>query len=371
MAENLRQQQVESKSTRRNFLEQMGRSAVVGGVVSTLLDNRRLASAAEPATSPAGVPAAGVPAGKVRHRRLGKTGLSVSEIGIGGHSWSYATMLSDGKVRMVSPQEAEEMIRLALDMGVNFIDADTRKEEHTVPGNVLKTLKKRDQMVISARLCHKMKGVKADQDEIYKFLDERLPMWHTDYIDLLMLSNAEYATERSGYWDMEYSIEALDKAKKQGKIRYAGFGSHFTPDLFLEAIEKYGKHYDVISMPYNVRHCAAEEVMPAAEKIGLGTVTIKPFAKGAVFAKLDLKSAYPGLPRDMLAFILDNPLVDVCIPGMHSVPQLKENFSASWTGLSAEARKRLKSFENPLAGLLGAADPRNGLSWLEKGWRLA
>jgi predicted aldo/keto reductase-like oxidoreductase len=80
-----------------------------------------------------------------------------------------------------------------------------------------------------------MKGVARDKQEIYKFVDERLKMWQTDRFDLLMLSNTAGDTKMSGYWDMSYSMEALDKVKKQGKIRFAGFGSHFTPELFLRA----------------------------------------------------------------------------------------------------------------------------------------
>ena len=65
---------------------------------------------------------------------------------------------------------------------------------------------------------------------------------------------------------MSYSMEALDKLKEQGKIRYTGFGCHFTPELFLEAFDKFGDYFDICSMPYNVRHRAAEKLLPAAKE---------------------------------------------------------------------------------------------------------
>ena len=74
---------------------------------------------------------------------------------------------------------------------------------------------------------------------------------------------------------MSYSLEAIAKLKKQGKIRYAGFGCHFTPDGFRKAFANFGRDFEICSMPYNIRHRAAEELLPEAKKLGMGVVTIK------------------------------------------------------------------------------------------------
>ena len=136
-------------ATRRAFLKHVGQGAVAGA----------LAAAAEGAAAPA----EGGP-GRVKARELGQTGLRVSEIGFGGHSWSYARV-PDGRggLRKPTREEAERMISLGVDMGVNFFDACTPPEEHTVPAEVIRRLKIRDRVIISARLCHKMKGVPADR----------------------------------------------------------------------------------------------------------------------------------------------------------------------------------------------------------------
>lgn len=336
-------------TTRRQFLGQIGGGAVAAGLLTGL-------EAAGKAPT----------VGKVKHRTLGKTGLRVSEIGFGGHSWAYKRV-PDGKggLRRVSVDEATRMIGAGLDLGVNFLDACTPSFEHTTPGEVLRRLKKRDQVIISARCCHKMKGRKADKDEVYKFVDERLKMWRIDHFDLLMLSNTENDTPTCGYWEMSHSIEALQKVKKQGKVRFTGFGSHFTPELFLKAIDKYGKFFDVCSVPYNVRHRAAEKVIPAAKKANLGVVTIKPFARGSLLKKRDLSGKDAGLPRDMIAFVLANAQVDVCICGCHTASQMRENFSASWTKLTPATRKRLEQAAAEISG------PQRQLAWLENGWRHA
>ena len=369
-------------STRRQFLGHVGGAALAGGIA---------AAAIAPAKANAASPATEASPGKVGVRVLGKTGLRVSEVGFGGHSWSYARV-PDGKggLRTPSLDEAERMIGIGMEMGVNFFDCCTPMEEHTVPGEVLRRLKARDRAVISARLCHRMKGVEKDKAEVFKFVEERLAALQTDRIDVLMVTNTENDTKQSGYWDMSYAIEALDKVKRQGKVRFTGFGCHFTPELFLTAFEKYGREFDVVSFPYNVRHRAAESLIPAAEKLGLGIVTIKPFGRGDLLTggppaaaktaagleptPLGSRTApgrgmpapvlpQAGLARDMMAFVLQNELVDVCICGVHTEAHVRENFSGSWTKLLPEGRERLER--------LAARTPYPHDDWLERGWRLA
>lgn len=324
--------------TRRRFLGRAGMAIVAGSLGPAWAGN--------------------TPPDQVKKRRLGKTNLMVSEIGFGGHSWEYPRVPDPAGPRKVSEDEAVEIISAALDMGVNFFDADTAISEHELPGKVLKRLDRADDVIVCVRLCHKSHGVPEDKQEIYKFIDERLKLWPMDSVDIMMVS---MTTEE--YWDMSYCIEALEKVKQQGKIRFTGFGSHFTPENYLEAIAKYGDAFDICSAPYNVRHRAAEEVFPVAEKHDLGIVTIKPFARGSLLEDLDLADDDKGTPRRMVAFVLRSKYVDCCLTGLHTFDQMLENFSASWTGLSpadGEALERLASAKPP-------GDP----DWLERSWVLA
>ncbi|MGA2498283.1 MAG: aldo/keto reductase [Tepidisphaeraceae bacterium] len=339
--------------SRRTFLGRIVQTAVAGSTAGSMLD----ASAAE---VPGGMPPAG---GRVRQRVLGRTGLKVSEIGLGGHSWSYAQVpAADGSLRKVNVEEAQGMIGAALGMGVNFLDSCTPLEESATPGEALKRLKARDRFVLSMRVTHKMKGIKEDRQEIYDWAEQRLKLWQTDCMDLCLLCNTESDTPDSGYWDMSWSIEALDKLKQQKKIRYTGFGCHFTPEQFLQAIDKFGGYFEICSLPYNIRHRAAEAVIPAAKKKNMGVITIKPMARGSLLKGRDLQKADAGLPRDMIAFVLGNPQVDICTCGVHTLAQVKENLSASWTELTPERRQRLE---------MAAATPCPGYPWLEEGWHCA
>ena len=374
MTEHNTPDQGPAAASRRAFLKCLGQGAVAGAV-GTVFDEADAAGSAASAS----------PTGCVRQRVLGKTGLKVSEIGFGGHSWSIAGVpTADGSLRQVTVDEAVEMIRTGLEMGVNFLDSCTPLEESSTPGEALKRLKARDRVIVSIRVSHMMKGRKEDRDEIYKWTDRRLALWQTDCVDLCLLCNTADDTPQSGYWDMSYSIEALDKLKQQGKIRYTGFGCHFTPELFLQAIDKFGDYFDVCSLPYNIRHRAAEVVLPAAKKKNLGIITIKPFSRGSLLtgrgletadasnglagsapvasspASRDLEKVGAGLARDMISFVLENQQVDICTCGVHTLGQVREDFSASWTKLTPAGRKRLG---------IAAATPCLGHRWLEEGWR--
>ncbi len=348
----LRQQGV-NVSTRRQFLRQLGLGMVAAGATPQILDNAHGTSKPKKKKQ------------KVKYRILGKTGMKVSEIGFGGHSWSYKRV-PDGKggYRKPTIDEATRMISAGLEMGVNFLDSCTPLEESSVPGEALRRLGKRDKVLVSIRVSHKMKGREYDKKEVYKWTEERLKLWKTDYVDFCLLCNTANDTPRSGYWDMSYSMEALDKLKKQGKIRYTGFGCHFTPELFLEAFDKFGNYFDTISLPYNIRHRAAEKLLPEAKKKRLGVITIKPFARGELLKNPDLKRSDSGLPRDMISFVLENKLVDICTCGVHTIEQVRENFSASWTKLSPSGRKRLEK-------IAATTIADHQYAWLEHDWRYA
>lgn len=341
--------QDDGPGSRREFLSQLGQGAMAGAAAAC---GGAAAEAAPPAT------AGGE---QVARRTLGRSGLQVSELGFGGHSWNFARV-PDGRggLRRTSLEEAERMIAQGLEMGVNFFDSCTPREEHSVPGEVIKRLKRRADVVVSARLCHKMKGAAADKEIIHRWVDERLALWQTDYFDILMLTNSEGDTPQSGYWDMSYALEALGKLKQQGKIRLAGFGCHFTPAGFREAFARFGQQFDVCSVPYNIRHRMAEELLPEAKRLGLGVVTIKAFARGLLFDAPPTVENRAGLGRDLLAFVLENRQVDCCICGVHTEEHVRENFSASWTRLAPAARARLEK--------IAAAPPASPYGWLERGW---
>lgn len=105
--------------------------------------------------------------------------------------------------------------------------------------------------------------------------------------------------------------------------------------------------------------------MPIAKEAGLGVIAIKPFARGSLLKDRALSGADRELPQQMIAFVLENPAVDVCLCGVHTSAQVAQNLSASWTKLTPEQRTQLEA--------LAAATPvpHGEHCWLEDGWRHA
>ncbi len=92
-------------------------------------------------------------------------------------------------------------------------------------------------------------------------------------------------------------------------------------------------------------------------------MTIKAFARGELLKGRDLSGADRGLPRSMIAYVLQNELVDCCICGVISEAELREDLSASWIGLTEEEGQRLEE--------LAASTPCHRYHWLENGWQYA
>ena len=295
---------------------------------------------------------------EVPRRTLGKTGLKVSVVGFGGHSWSYARVpAADGKMRRVTQDEATAMVKLGLDMGINYFDGCTPYAEHEVPGKALHDLGARKHAILCCRNIHKMKGTKQDKTVLHDFIADRLKAWRTDFVDIMF---AGMATEEA--WDMSYAIEALDEIKRKGQARFTGFGSHFSPAIYRDAISRYGQHFDICSMPYNIRHRAAEEIFPRADRAKLGIVTIKPFARGSLFKALradEPEATDADLAAKMIRFVVANERVDVCLCGVHTLDHVRTNFGAAARPLAADERQALRGL---------ALGPTDADDWLEHHW---
>ena len=113
------EQDYQADSTRRQFLRKVGLGAIAATTAPPLIEGARSHTSGH----------------RVKHRTLGKTGLSISEIGIGGHSWAYKRV-PDGKggLRKPTVDEAVEMIGRSIETGVNFLDSCTALVESSTPG---------------------------------------------------------------------------------------------------------------------------------------------------------------------------------------------------------------------------------------------
>lgn len=199
---------------------------------------------------------------RVPKRRLGRTGEKLSIIGFGGI------------VAKDSPrEEVERNVDLSIEMGVNYFDtaaAYGNAEENMGP--VIK--KYRDQIFLTS------KSHKRTARETEELLNQSLTKLHTDHLDLYQmhaLTDVEKDVEAA--FGPGGAIEAFEKAKKAGKIRFIGFSAH-SPEAALKAMDMYD--FDTILYPINFcchfKGKFVMDVLDRAREKDMGILAIKGMA---------------------------------------------------------------------------------------------
>jgi aryl-alcohol dehydrogenase-like predicted oxidoreductase len=246
----------------------------------------------------------------IPRRPLGKTGLEVSVIGLGG---SHLAETKD-------EAEAIRIVHEALDSGVNFLDNAWEYHDGTSEKRVGKALKgRRDQVVLMTKVCTHGRGA----DVAMKQLEDSLKRLGTDHLDLWQIHECVYYDDPERHFRPDGVVAALDKAKQQGKVRFVGFTGHKDPDIHLAML---GMQYafDTCQMPLNCFDAGfarsfEKAVLPEVVRRGMAPIGMKslcgsgePVKRGAVTAEEALRYAM-SLP------------VAVTVTGVDSLEVLHQN----------------------------------------------
>jgi len=192
--------------------------------------------------------------------RLGKTGLEVSRIGIGGIP-----------IQRPSHDEAVKVIQRALDLGVNFIDtargygASEERIGQAIAG-------RRDRVILATKTGGRTAAVALEH------LEQSLRQLNTDYIDLWQFHNVSTFETYEQVLGPGGAMEAAQQALRAGQVRHIGISSHH-----LEVARKAVASglFEAIQFPFNlVNFEAASELLPLAREHGMGFIAMKPFAGG-------------------------------------------------------------------------------------------
>jgi aryl-alcohol dehydrogenase-like predicted oxidoreductase len=300
---------------RRGFLQ-------AAGVAAVALSS---ASAGEPAGAPV---LSNVGPDKIPHKTFGKTKETVSIIGIGGHTLGKAPTVKD----------ATAIAHAAIDAGVTFFDNaweyhQGRAEEWM--GEALKG--KRDQVFLMTKVCTHGRG----KDVAMQQLEESLKRLKTDHLDLWQIHEVVYYNDPDWHARKGGVFEALDQAKKQGKVRFVGFTGHKHPDIHLKMLAT-GYTFDSVQMPLNpfdgTYRSFESNVLPEILKRGIAGLGMKsmggdgrPVMKGVVTAEEALRYAM-SLP------------VAVTISGIDSMEVLNQNLAVTrgFKPMTADEMKALR-----------------------------
>ena len=328
----------------------------------------------------------------MEYRRLGSTGMYVSEI-------SYGNWITHGS--QVETEAAIKCVREALNQGITTFDtadvyANTKAE--VVLAKALKGVR-RESYELFTKVYWPTGPGKNDRGLSRKHIMESchasLKRLNTDHIDLYQLHRFDFETP------LEESLGALDDLVRQGKVMYVGF-SEWTAEQIARGLkiqDQRGYNRFVSSQPqYSALWRVIEaEVVPLSEREGIGQIVWSPMAQGVLTGKYlpgkkapagsratDKKSGAAMISRWMkddvleavqllkpiadsvdlsmsqmaLAWVLQNPNVSSAIMGATKPAQIKDNVKASGVKLPPEV---MKAIDGAL-GKVAERDPKMNVS---------
>jgi len=235
------------------------------------------------------------------YRRQGKTNLMVSAVCLGGHSRS-------------NQEDRTEIVSRCIDAGINYIDACTK-------GEVIRDSKalkgRRDKMYLSLSHCGnetRHSGFRTSK-KLLEVLDGLLKDSNQEYTDLWRITCYEPGGRHSFNTACEM-VDALEKAKKQGKARFIGFSTH--DRRWIKFMIEYFPQIDCVCFPFTTMSKVAQtdSVFEALKKCDVGAFGIKPFAAGSLFRKSQEENDQRA--RLAIRYILHSNTV-IPIPGMNSI----------------------------------------------------
>ena len=251
-------------------------------------------------------------------RTLGRTGVEVSLIGLGGWHLGFDYLDEQLSIRI---------IRTAIDSGINFMDNCWDYNEGASETRMGKAL--RDGYRDRVFLMTKIDG-RTTQDAA-KQLDESLRRLDTNHIDLVQHHEILRFEDPHRIFDAEGANAALIEARDAGKIRFIGFTGHKDPRIhmyMLEVARQNGFVFDTVQMPLNVMdaHYRSFEkmVLPELVKQNIGVLAMKTLANGAILKSQTVTAI------ECLQYAMNLP-ASVVITGCESMENLEQALTAART----------------------------------------
>ena len=221
--------------------------------------------------SMAAAAASGAELGDIPKRRLGRTDMDVTIIGLGG---ARVGNLADEK-------QAIDTIRRCYDLGINYFDtaaAGAYGISQSRYGRALADVNKNIYIGTKTR--------NRTYDHCLLDLNQSLGNMKRDWIDLYMVHNVLNEDDIQHVFGPNGTMELVEKAKRDGKIRYVGFTGHQDPRVLNKIMGMYD--WDAVLMPLSVSDGAREDfsfertTLPAAVDKGLGVIAMKTTGVGVL-----------------------------------------------------------------------------------------
>ncbi|MHC4714725.1 MAG: aldo/keto reductase [Planctomycetota bacterium] len=302
----------------------------------------------------------------MRSRAYGRTGISVSEIGLGGHREGVETR--EGLERdarfFLSASERARVVGRAIEHGVTYFDTTFGCEIASL-GESLRRLKRRDGLFVSAMRVDFFSNWLAEKGDIRRYVrrevEGRLREFGFEHVDQFLLGALEFGDPLAhGMGPIEEALGELARLREAGKLRFAGFSCH-EPDYAARVLDAFPQ-FDAVMTPYNFACREAQGALARSlGETGAAWIAMKTMVWHYYGIPVSvLRHLKPGrsftfdpqwsIGRLAHRFVLANPLLSTCVPAMNSVQAVDENCSASACGpLTGDEERQLNAWASVAA----------------------
>jgi predicted aldo/keto reductase-like oxidoreductase len=270
---------------------------------------------------------------KMLYRKLGKTGIELSNLGFG----CMRLPVIDKKAEKIDYPKATELLHYAIDHGVNFVDTayfyhsavfGQKGESEVFLGEALSgEWRKKVYLATKMPLFHIRQ-----REQMDALLKEQLERLKTDHLDFYLLHGLNGET-----WDKMRDLgvrEFLDKMKAEGKIGFAAFSFHGNGEDFIKICDEFDWAYAQIQYNYmDIDFQAGRAGLNYASGKGMGVVVMEPLRGGKLAQNLpqEMTSVIESneikrSPAEWaLRFVWNEPGVSNVLSGMNNMEQVVEN----------------------------------------------
>ena len=300
-----------SDFNRRQFIKRVGfvGAGVAGAAIADQLLLNQSAEAAQPNISQTSD--YNTSSGEIPRRPLGRTGVEVSAIGLGG-----ATL---GKAK--NYQEAERIVHEAVDAGITFMDNAWEYNNHRSEEWMGRALQgRRDKVFLMSKVCTHGRDKKVAMQQ----LEESLRRLKTDHLDLWQIHEVIYYNDPELNFRPDGAIEALNQAKQEGKVRFVGFTGHKDPSIHLQMLS-YDYPFDTVQLPLNCFDATfnsfEQQVLPELNKRGIAAIGMKSLSGNGEAIKKGVVT-----PQEALGYSMSLPVATI-VSGIDSLAVLRQNLA--------------------------------------------
>ena len=235
--------------------------------------------------------------------------VSVSALGLGGYHL--------GNVK--SAREATRLIHAAVDAGVTFLDNAWEYHEHESEIRMGRAIAdRRARVFLMTKVCTHGR----DMHVAMRQLEDSLRRLKTDYLDLWQVHECAYYNDPDRHFARGGVIEALDRAKREGKVRFVGFTGHKDPEIHLRMLS-FGYPFDSCQLPLNVFDASfrsfEQRVLPELQRQRIAAIGMKSLCGSGKAIKKKVVRV-----EDALRYAMSLP-VTTTISGIDSMRVLKQN----------------------------------------------